>query len=512
MDEFEQEDLGHAEPVSGRPKDSLVSRLSEIWRTQPLLKLMVIMIVVGMALAGALGAFSGSQKPDASRLITAPGINEPPGGKASSYFIEQNKMANEERAQEALRQGGSALPTPVGQNVDFGDLSGKGKPDPLAEFRAETERLKKEIEQERQQNQQQIQMIQQAQRQQPMDETLARAMQKQMESLMEAWNPRGMKVVDGQALKEDEREKKKDSEARAGETSQSTTAATPVAARNSESKTIVQAGTVNYAQLLTEANSDVPGPILAQVLSGPMAGGRAVGSFKTMRDYLVLEFTLINFKGKDYTVNVLALDPNTTLGGMATEVDNRYFDRVILPAAAAFAAQFGQTLGQGKSQVTATDSVVIVDQAGQSYKEALYSGLGQAGTSIAQFLQQEAGQIKPLVRVAVGTPIGLFFLRSVKETPEQNFAPGLYDQNTAAQLQGIAGYETQGGTAIPGYGIVGTPSQSGYPYQGIQGAAGYNTGSYNPYATGYFPSVGQRGGVTILTPGQTGGSAVYYRR
>ena len=49
-----------------------------------------------------------------------------------------------------------------------------------------------------------------------------------------------------------------------------------------------------------------------------------------MPDYLVLQFTLVNFKGKDYPITAVALDPDTTLGGMATEVNQRYFTRVVL--------------------------------------------------------------------------------------------------------------------------------------------------------------------------------------
>src|SRR6202021_599971 len=112
-------------------------------------------------------------------------------------------------------------------------------------------------------------------------------------------------------------------------------------------KTIVPAGTVSYAQLLTEANSDVPGPILAQIMSGPLAGARAGGEFKTLDDYLVLHFALVNFKGKDYQIDAIALDPDTTLGGMATDVDQRYFTRVILPAAAGFMQGLGSALAQG---------------------------------------------------------------------------------------------------------------------------------------------------------------------
>ena len=544
MDEFEHEDLGPMEhPSGGEGNGGFKKNIAEAWRTQPLFKLMVIMVVVGVAIAGALGVFSGPPSSDASKLVRAPDLNEPPGGKASPYFIEQNKQANADRADQAMQQGSSAMPTPVGPNIDIGDLTNKKKEDPLAEFRAETERLKQEMNQERQQNAQQIQNMQQQQIQQkpqpPEDNTLAQAMQKQMQQLMESWTPRNMKVVEGAGAKEKEKEKAQET---AGSTTQ--TGAMPASASQvSTSKTIVQAGSINYAQLLIEANSDIPGPILAQVLSGPLAGGRAIGQFKATNDFLVIEFSLINYKGKDYPVSILALDPNTTLGGMATDVDHRYLDRVLLPAAARFAEQFGSTLGQGSSQTTVTNGAVVVDQARRSTREAIFSGMGQAGQSIGQFLQQEASQIKPLVVVAAGTPMGLFFLTSVKENPEQNSTAAGGNPYAYPNQPGVGGYRGAGGiggySAVPGYAnsAFGATSQTGYstnpystnPYStnpyGSTGynPVGYNQAGYNPaagggYASGYNPGsapgyqTNPGSGITIITPGQTGLGTSYYGR
>src|SRR5262249_43355048 len=148
---------------------------------------------------------------------------------------------------------------------------------------------------------------------------------------------------------------------------------------------LVSAGTVSYGQLLTEANSDVPGPILAQILSGPLSGARAVGQFHTINDYNVLQFSLVNFKGKDYPINAIALDPDTTLGGMATEVDERYFTRVILPAAAGFMQGLGSALGTGSSSVVTNGETTIVSQSGRGLQQGMFQGLGQAAQTAGQF-------------------------------------------------------------------------------------------------------------------------------
>ena len=212
---------------------------------------------------------------------------------------------------------------------------------------------------------------------------------------------------------------------------------------------LVPAGTVSYAQLLTEANSDVPGPILAQIVSGPLAGARAVGSFEVSAawaDYLVLQFALADKDGHDYGINAVALDPDTSLGGMATEVDQRYFVRVVLPAASSFLQGVGSAIGQGNSSVVTNGTTTIVQQTDRGIKQGTYSGLGQAAQTAGQFFQNQANQARPLIRVAAGTPMGLFFITSVTDT---------------AYTPPVPGYGPQGPGYGQGYGQA-QPGQPGY--------------------------------------------------
>jgi intracellular multiplication protein IcmE len=243
------------------------------------------------------------------------------------------------------------------------------------------------------------------------DDSLAKAMQKQMQQLMESWAPRHAKFVTGTAPAD-----KAEAQTAAQQEEQ---AAQARQTQTPPPKTLVAAGTVNYVQLLTEANSDVPGPILAQILSGPLSGGRAIGRFQVMGDYLVMTFNTVSLKGKDYPINAMALDPDTTLGGMATEVDHRYLSRVLLPAAGAFVSAFGKALAETDTETTVSDGTVVSEQAKKGTKEAIYSGIGEMGETVADFLRDEAKKTKTLVRVAVGTPMGLFFLNTVKEESRQ---------------------------------------------------------------------------------------------
>jgi len=473
------------EPNGGLPppQRGLRANLSEAWRTKPLFKLFVIMALVGAVIAVSITLFSGSPPVESSRLFRPPkGLNQPPGGPSSPYFIEQTEKAEAERANAAMQSGGSALPTPIGSPTNLGEAgAGKKAQDPLVELRAETEHLKQQLAQVQQQQQQQP-----ARQPEQFDDSLARAMQKELERLMDGWEPHGIKNV--LVTKEEER---KAQAAAAAATTLGGSGATAISAADAantsplqRAKTIVPAGTVSYAELLTEANSDVPGPILAQIVSGPLSGARAVGAFKVMNEYLVLTFTLVNFKGKDYQINAIALDPNTTLGGMATEVDERWFTRVVLPAAAGFMQGFGAALSQGSSSIVTNGTTTIVQQSGKGISQGAFQGVAQAGQTLGQYFQNAANNVQPLVRVAAGTPMGLFFTTSVTD---QTY----YQQQPYSWQPGMAGYPGAGsynGTSPAGY----YPGMSTSLYPGQTPVAGTPLGTTNtpyPYATAPYPAL-----------------------
>ena len=324
----------------------------------------------------------------------------------------------------------------------------------------------------------------------PFDDTLAQAMQRQMSQLLDSWAPKGNRYVPVYDLDllNRERQEEKDREKAGGgavgiaggsgstvglDGSTGGVAGTTAAgAAVTVAKTVVSAGTVSYAQLITEANSDVPGPILAQIVSGPLKGARAIGEFKVAdgSDYLVMSFRLANLKGTDYRLNAIALDPDTTLGGMATEVDQRYMMRLVLPAAAGFLQGFASALGQGNSSIVTNGTTTIIDQGSKGFTQGEYAGLSAAATTASQFFQSEANRTHPLVRVAAGTPMGLFFVDTVTDAPIQS-----------QQQQNGININNSGVGYPPGY------NNGGY-------GGGYG-GNYNPYGTG-----GGNGGYPVIYP------------
>ncbi len=181
--------------------------------------------------------------------------------------------------------------------------------------------------------------------------------------------------------------------------------------------TVVQllpAGTIEYGQTLLEANSDIGGPVLVQIVTGPFAGARAIGSFDRRDKYLVLTFKTLSQKGVTYTIDAIAVDPNTSLTGLATDVDYRLFERIILPAAARFIEGIGSAIADsGNTSVSVNGETVVQNSNDLNAREELFNGVEEGARELGDFLEEQGDGTQILVTVAAGTPIGLLFLEPV---------------------------------------------------------------------------------------------------
>jgi intracellular multiplication protein IcmE len=180
---------------------------------------------------------------------------------------------------------------------------------------------------------------------------------------------------------------------------------------------ILPAGTIEYGQLLIEANTDAPGPVLAQIVSGPLRGSRVLGSFTSTDEYLTLEFSQLVLDGISYQVQAVAIDPNTTLPGIITEIDRKYFTRVILPMAAEFVTGFTDAISEsGSTSVFISDSSVTQSTEDKDSRQEVSSGISEAGDKLSEILEEEADRAQPMLRVAAGTPLGVLFVQPVTDT------------------------------------------------------------------------------------------------
>ena len=177
---------------------------------------------------------------------------------------------------------------------------------------------------------------------------------------------------------------------------------------------IVSEGTIEYAQMLIQANSDIPGPVLAQIVTGPLAGSRIIGSFSIEDEYLVIEFKSVVIDGQSVSISAIAVDPDTNLTGVVTDVNHRYFKRLVLPVAAEFISGLAGAIAQTQTTTNVTGAVVVIDNQDLSLEEEIASGIETAGDRVSEFVDEEASRTKIQVKVAAGTPIGILFTEPLK--------------------------------------------------------------------------------------------------
>tara|TARA_Y100000031_G_scaffold77340_1_gene85029 strand:+ start:58236 stop:59693 length:1458 start_codon:yes stop_codon:yes gene_type:complete len=241
---------------------------------------------------------------------------------------------------------------------------------------------------------------------------------------------------------------------------------------------LIPAGTIEYGQTVLEANSDIGGPIMAQIVTGPFSGGRVIGTFDERNRYLVISFNTIVHQGVSYSIDAVAVDPNTTLTGMATDRDYRLFQRVILPAAARFVEGLGSAIADsGDTTVTVSGETVIQDENDLDTRQEVYNGVEEAARELGDFLDEEGNRVEVLIRVEAGTPIGVLFLAPVFDNnantgqqaaqQENNLiTPSIFNGNPQQQVLPF-GLQQQ---AIPYYG--GAPF---YPQQANPAPTGTRT-------------------------------------
>jgi len=119
--------------------------------------------------------------------------------------------------------------------------------------------------------------------------------------------------------------------------------------------------------------------------------------------------------GISQSINAVAVDPGTSLTGLATDVNPRYLTRVVLPAAAAFIEGTAEAFSRD-SQTTVTienDTTTAQTDQDLDIEQEIAEGIEEGAQEIGELLEERADNTNTLVRIRAGTPIGLLFLEPV---------------------------------------------------------------------------------------------------
>jgi len=179
------------------------------------------------------------------------------------------------------------------------------------------------------------------------------------------------------------------------------------------SEILVPAGRGVFAHPILAVNSDQSSPVVLQADSGPIAGDRMIGTLAKQNDRLVIHINSVIHHGQSLAVDGLVVAPDTMEAGVASNVDQHYLSRFILPAAAAFIQGLGQAIA-----TTSNTATVLSPFGGASYatqlnlKQQTGVAAGVAAGQIGATLNAAAPK-GPTVSLDANVAVGVMFLSNV---------------------------------------------------------------------------------------------------
>ncbi|ODN43858.1 TrbI/VirB10 family protein [Piscirickettsia litoralis] len=185
---------------------------------------------------------------------------------------------------------------------------------------------------------------------------------------------------------------------------------------------IEKAGTILFAVLDTQLNSDQPGtPVMATIVQGKFKNGKLLGSFKREGEKLVISFDRMSLSQINHSISIraYAINATTAQNALASDVDHHYLLRYGGLFASAFLQGFGEYFSQTSSNLCggSTTCIITGDQSStesnQTTKKALYSGLGQVGSTLAGKASSGFNR-PPTVTLNQGIGMGILFMSDVK--------------------------------------------------------------------------------------------------
>ena len=191
--------------------------------------------------------------------------------------------------------------------------------------------------------------------------------------------------------------------------------ATPAAASfgaAARQRVLIPAGRGVRGYTVLASNSDVPGPVVIEATTGPIAHHRLIGSFTKQDDYVIIKVDRLSYDGREAQVDGIVVAPGSMEVGVASSVDQNYLSRFILPGAAAFVSGLGQALALSNSTVVAGPLGGATALQRLNLGQQLGVGAGVAAGRLGQTLDQSAPK-GSTVKVDRGAAVGIMFLKDV---------------------------------------------------------------------------------------------------
>ncbi|MBS6438600.1 MULTISPECIES: conjugal transfer protein TraO [Pantoea] len=174
-------------------------------------------------------------------------------------------------------------------------------------------------------------------------------------------------------------------------------------------------------EIYTGVNSDNgTTPVLGRITTGPYAGAvlQAPEGAKLSGDGVIIHFTTMAFNGQNYKVDAYALQDDTLVANIATDVDHHYFRRIVLPSIFGGAGEAGQLYAQSNTQMLSNGFNTVTSRPGMPDPTAVAGVIaGGIAQRAGQVLTNDAARLPDrTVTVKNGEVVAIQFMRGVFST------------------------------------------------------------------------------------------------
>lgn len=186
---------------------------------------------------------------------------------------------------------------------------------------------------------------------------------------------------------------------------------------------VIPAGSRPGGVIDTAVDSDnTSSQVLAHIPAGPYAGATLMANgVQLAGDGVKIHFTKMDWKGNSWRVDVWGADHETLQSSVASQVNNRWGTRILLPAFAHGLGLGGQLYGNANTQILSNGYSTIEGRVGMPNGTAVAGTiLGGAAQQAGQVIASDAQKL-PVKQVLVdrGQSVALLFMTAVKESDKE---------------------------------------------------------------------------------------------
>lgn len=167
-------------------------------------------------------------------------------------------------------------------------------------------------------------------------------------------------------------------------------------------------GSILFARNDLLVTSDTPGtPVMATIIHGPFQGAKAVGTFQSQGQQLVLAFHTLTHNGTVYKFEGYGVDVTEAKAGVASHVNNHTFAKWGGLIAASFLEGLGSAFSSSGTVLFRDNETVTIKD--YDSKEQTYIALGKVGDRLANQMERQFDR-PPTVTLVAGAELGVLIM------------------------------------------------------------------------------------------------------